>query len=1175
MQQSGMGGMGGMGGGYSFLNTPPPPPPQSQSQFSNPTGQLSTQRTGIQSGVGGGGGGGGLQPQQTGWNTGLTAQQTGVGHDPRLMMMMGSFMPGNLGNSSLQPISSTPSSISQFQSSFPPISQLSQNLPINPNAPLTLNFKSLLSDPAVRTPKVPWVLSKQEKKDYDQIFRAWTGGSGGGFIEGAMAQEVFGQSGLGRDDLMKIWNLSDVNNRGKLNLPEFHVAMGLIYRALNGNEIPDELPAEMIPPSIRDIDSTVDFVKGLLRDDSSNRNSPSPSSFDNIPGTFNRNKADATVYKHDDSRAKSYKSSSRHIDRNAVRYEGEGGDAELEDIKRQLATSSNLLDRSAEEYATKTREEEELEAELEDLKYRVRRVKEDIEYVSKGKRTPEKDEERRKLERELLYLMHEKLPEVERKQHEIEERRKRAERDDIKARDSRNESYGRYNGGRGYDREINDRGEERYRSSYSSRDRSRERDRPRDRDYDRRESYDREGDRREEYDSYSSRRPNPPPGRRSPPPIAPPAQENKISVPPPPAPAPPTSVASATPDTKNMTPEERAAHIRAQAQARIQARLKALGMAPDDSQSSSNGLDNSVQERMEREKKEAEAKSKLAEKEQEDREAKRKARLEHAGGVPSSAATPPPVKSAMKKAAAPPPPPPSKRPAAPPAPPVSRGGGGSSAPPKPAPVEDAEDAELREREEAHKKAMAERQARLKRMQDEEEEAQRAEEELLRRKRQQPASKSRDLDDSIPAAPAPPPMQTVASPTFSASSTNPFHRTQNASAAAPPVVVSAPTAKTGGFNPFLRPPQTASPPVSSPRPREEETAPPPPPPPPAPEPSGNHSATTSAAVPRPAFAPADEEWDVIGEKEDGSDDSSDDDYAGSRSKRGDLARALFGGIMAPTSRPGSAETTSRPPSATPPAALAKLGGGDPMSRGGLFAAIQGGAKLRKAETVDKSAAPGSGKVIGDAGIPPQSAAPTARSVSPPPSVSTTDDGAQTQTAAKRQSVDWYSGLASDAHAEERKPSHQTEQHALPSMAEEADAPVENATEGDEDPLADFDMTKSVRVRALYPYEGQREVDLNFGENVVIEAYKAKDPSSAWWYGTVVKDNHSGWFPSSYVAEMQPAKAVAKYAYTGNSDEELPFAEGDVLTIVDQSDADWYKAEKDGVIFIVPAAYVDLS
>jgi hypothetical protein len=140
----------------------------------------------------------------------------------------------------------------------------------------------------------------------------------------------------------------------------------------------------------------------------------------------------------------------------------------------------------------------------------------------------------------------------------------------------------------------------------------------------------------------------------------------------------------------------------------------------------------------------------------------------------------------------------------------------------------------------------------------------------------------------------------------------------------------------------------------------------------------------------------------------------------------------------------------------------------------------------------------------------------------------------------------------------------EQPASPTSAQQA-----------EDPLADFDMTTTVRVRTLYPYQGQRDVDLSFGENLVLEAHKAKDPSSAWWYGTVVKDKKSGWFPSSYVAEIQPAQATAKYAYTGNSDEELPFAEGDVLTIVDQSDADWYKAEKAGVVFIVPAAYVELS
>ena len=44
--------------------------------------------------------------------------------------------------------------------------------------------------------------------------------------------------------------------------------------------------------------------------------------------------------------------------------------------------------------------------------------------------------------------------------------------------------------------------------------------------------------------------------------------------------------------------------------------------------------------------------------------------------------------------------------------------------------------------------------------------------------------------------------------------------------------------------------------------------------------------------------------------------------------------------------------------------------------------------------------------------------------------------------------------------------------------------------------------------------------------------------------------------------------------GNSDEELPFAEGDSLTVVDISDPDWWKVEKDGMIFIAPAAYLEL-
>jgi hypothetical protein len=38
--------------------------------------------------------------------------------------------------------------------------------------------------------------------------------------------------------------------------------------------------------------------------------------------------------------------------------------------------------------------------------------------------------------------------------------------------------------------------------------------------------------------------------------------------------------------------------------------------------------------------------------------------------------------------------------------------------------------------------------------------------------------------------------------------------------------------------------------------------------------------------------------------------------------------------------------------------------------------------------------------------------------------------------------------------------------------------------------------------------------------------------------------------------------------------MSFKEGDELTIVDKSDVDWWKAEQGGVIFIVPAAYLEV-
>jgi uncharacterized protein YaiE (UPF0345 family) len=60
----------------------------------------------------------------------------------------------------------------------------------------------------------------------------------------------------------------------------------------------------------------------------------------------------------------------------------------------------------------------------------------------------------------------------------------------------------------------------------------------------------------------------------------------------------------------------------------------------------------------------------------------------------------------------------------------------------------------------------------------------------------------------------------------------------------------------------------------------------------------------------------------------------------------------------------------------------------------------------------------------------------------------------------------------------------------------------------------------------------------------------------------------------VADCIAVKAKAQFSYDGQSPDELPFLEGDILSIVDTSDSDWWKTEKAGVIFIVPASYFEL-
>lgn len=181
-------------------NAPPPPPPvpqqqpgflnANQSRLGGPSASsfgapsLVAQPTGV-----------GLLSQPTGFAgraPTLVPQVTGF-VDPRLQMMSSSFMPANVsapytsgGAPQLAPLPQQQLGGLSLQQSFQQHNQ---------------------AHGRGTTPKIPWALSKGEKKQYDQIFRAWDA-HGTGFINGQTALEVFGQSGLDRNDLARIWSVS-------------------------------------------------------------------------------------------------------------------------------------------------------------------------------------------------------------------------------------------------------------------------------------------------------------------------------------------------------------------------------------------------------------------------------------------------------------------------------------------------------------------------------------------------------------------------------------------------------------------------------------------------------------------------------------------------------------------------------------------------------------------------------------------------------------------------------------------------------------------------------------------------------------------------------------------------------------------------------------------------------
>ena len=286
---------------------------------------------------------------------------------------------------------------------------------------------------------VPWAVTKDEKKIYDQLFRAWDG-LNKGFIGGDVALEVMGQSGLPKNDLERIWTLADAGDKGRLDLDEFAVAMHLIYRKLNGYPVPNKLPPELVPPSSRHLADSIGTVKSLLSRDAEARKNTGAflqpqktgvsylksHSFRTESNGVAPNRKDATVFRNNDEEV-GYKSSAR-------RRVGDGGrtpspaqsstpsprlsndDLSADQLRKKIREKQVLLDAIDFKEETAAEEDDALDRkdgrEADDLYQRIRRLQDDIDaHPNASLPGGDSEADRRNLKRQLQRLT-DRMPEL-------------------------------------------------------------------------------------------------------------------------------------------------------------------------------------------------------------------------------------------------------------------------------------------------------------------------------------------------------------------------------------------------------------------------------------------------------------------------------------------------------------------------------------------------------------------------------------------------------------------------------------------------------------------------------------------------------------------------------------------------------------------------------------------
>ncbi|TKA56099.1 hypothetical protein B0A55_13198, partial [Friedmanniomyces simplex] len=388
----------------------------------------------------------GMHPQQTGFQGGMPPPTGYNGPRPPMPPMPTGFnqaqtlSPQQTGYPMAAPLNAQPTGapgqwglVNAPTSGLPNLQALQQQMMPQPGRETGFSAQGLRGNATV-----PWAVTKDEKKLYDDMFKAWDG-FGKGYITGNQAIEIFGQSGLDKAELERIWTLSDPHNKGRLNLDEFAVAMHVIYRRLNGYPVPNQLPPELIPPSTRNLNSSIDRMKGLLSEDAQERKNtgaflqPQKTGVSYLKSHSFRagangspdgtGRKDATVFKNNDEDVGYRSSARRRMGRDTdarspspASSVQSNDELSIEQLRKTIREKQVVLDAMDFEDEGQADQEDALDRkdkkEAEELFRRIRNLQEDIDgHPNSVYKTSDSDAERRALQRQLTGLQ-DRLPEL-------------------------------------------------------------------------------------------------------------------------------------------------------------------------------------------------------------------------------------------------------------------------------------------------------------------------------------------------------------------------------------------------------------------------------------------------------------------------------------------------------------------------------------------------------------------------------------------------------------------------------------------------------------------------------------------------------------------------------------------------------------------------------------------